>query len=60
MDEEDTGLPPPDAWLKALDRAEADIAAGRTVPASVVHAMLEETIVRMEARARDLKATQRA
>jgi hypothetical protein len=60
MNEEDTALPPPAAWLESLDRAEADIAAGRTVPASVVHAMLEESIVRLEARAQNLKATQRA
>jgi hypothetical protein len=60
MDEEDTVLPPPAAWLESLDRAEADIAAGRTVPASVVHAMLQESIVRMETRAQNLKATQQA
>ncbi|HTW69212.1 MAG TPA: hypothetical protein VME47_04920 [Acetobacteraceae bacterium] len=35
--------------LAALARSEADLAAGRTVPASVVHEELRATLERIEA-----------
>ncbi len=35
--------------LASLDRSEADLAAGRIVPASVVHAELRAAIDRIEA-----------
>jgi len=37
------------AWALALERADADLAAGRIVPASQVHALLLETIEEMAA-----------
>ena len=40
---------PPAEWIEALRRSDADLAAGRTVPASVVLAELRETIEQMEA-----------
>jgi hypothetical protein len=40
----------PSGWLNALDRAEADIAAGRTVSGEVVKRRLETTLAEMEAR----------
>jgi hypothetical protein len=39
----------PQTWALALERADADLAAGRLVPASKVHAMLLETLEEMEA-----------
>lgn len=38
----------PQNWTDALDRARADVAAGRTVPASAVMAELRETIIAMQ------------
>jgi hypothetical protein len=43
-------LPTPPGWIEALDRAEADVAAGRTVDAATIHAKLRVGIERMEAR----------
>jgi hypothetical protein len=43
-------LPAPPGWLEALDRAEADVAAGRTVDAETIHTKLRAGIERMEAR----------
>lgn len=41
---------PSEAEVRAsLDRSDADIAAGRTVPASIVHAELQAALDRMEA-----------
>ena len=43
--------PPSEAEVRAsLARSDADIAAGRTVPASVVHAELQAALDRIEAR----------
>ncbi len=36
-------------WALTLERVDADLAAGRLVPASQVHALLRETIEEMEA-----------
>ena len=43
-------LPAPPGWIEALDRAEADVAAGRTVDAETVHTKLRAAIERMEGR----------
>ncbi len=40
---------PPD-WLEAMAESEADLAAGRTVPAEVVHQRIRDCIARIEAR----------
>lgn len=45
----------PKAIIDALAESERDVAAGRTVPASAVHAMLQDAISRM-AEAADLEA----
>jgi hypothetical protein len=39
----------PQHWLDALERGEADIVAGRIIPASEIRALLREDILRMEA-----------
>lgn len=48
MDDDTSRLPPPE-WLRAIARSDADLAAGRIVPASVVHAGLNASIARLEA-----------
>lgn len=50
MDHNDAPRPIPAGWLEALERSEADLAAGRTVPLEPVLARLRESIRRMEAR----------
>ena len=40
---------PPHEWLDSMNRSDADLAAGRIVPASVVHAELDATIAELEA-----------
>jgi predicted transcriptional regulator len=40
---------PPQSWLDALDRADADIAAGRTAPWSEVRARLLARLEKQEA-----------
>jgi hypothetical protein len=59
---DDTPRPPPAHWLEALERSEADLAAGRTVPLEPVLARMRESIVRMEERqaTQDAKAAQQA
>ena len=42
--------PIPAGWLEAIEESDADLAAGRTVPLSVVQADLRATIARMEAK----------
>lgn len=37
----------PAGWLEALARSDAEIAAGLTVPADVVHRRIKETIARI-------------
>lgn len=41
--------PIPAGWIEALDRAEADVVAGRTVEAETVHAKLRTGLARIEA-----------
>jgi hypothetical protein len=51
MDHDDTApRPAPAGWLETLERSEADLAAGRTVPLEPVLARLRESIKRMELR----------
>jgi len=51
MDHDDTApRPAPAGWLETLERSEADLAAGRTVPLEPVLARMRESIKRMEAR----------
>ena len=51
MDHDDTApRPAPAGWLEVLERSEADLAAGRTVPLEPVLARMRESIKRMEAR----------
>ena len=51
MDHDDTvPRPGPAGWLEALERSEADLAAGRTVPLEPVLARMRESIKCMEAR----------
>ncbi len=51
MDHRDeTPSPPPADWLDALDRAEAEIAAGRIVTLEPVLARMDESVVRLEAK----------
>ena len=45
----DPPMPSEAELLASLDRSEADLAAGRIVPASVVHAELRDAIDRIEA-----------
>lgn len=54
--------PPPVGWLEALERSEADLAAGRTVPLEPVLERMRDSIKRMEARraAQDIKAADQA
>ena len=40
---------PPHEWLHSMDRSDADLAAERIVPASVIHAELDATIAELEA-----------
>jgi hypothetical protein len=40
----------PAEWIEALERSQAELAAGKTVPAEVVHKMLRESAARIEAR----------
>ncbi|MDE1148502.1 MAG: hypothetical protein PW843_18100 [Azospirillaceae bacterium] len=44
------------AWGESLARAEADVAAGRVVPAETVRARLREGIARLKARSEEADA----
>lgn len=55
-DLDDTPRPPPAGWLEALERSEADLAAGRTVPWLEVRARLLATLAEMEAEQARLRA----
>ncbi len=57
MDETNPKAPPPH-WIEALDRAEADVAAGRVYDGAAVRQRLRDSIRRMQAEA-DAKAAQR-
>ncbi len=51
MDQDnDTPRPPPVGWLESLERSEADLAAGRTVPLEPVLERMRDSIKRMEMR----------
>lgn len=51
MDHDDTApRTAPAGWLEILERSEADLAAGRTVPLEPVLARMRESIKRMKAR----------
>lgn len=41
--DDDAPRPAPPGWLEALDRGEADVAAGRTVPGEAVMERLRQT-----------------
>lgn len=60
--DENAPRPIPAGWLEALERSEADLAAGRTVPLEPVLARLRESIKRMEARqaGQDVETAHRA
>ena len=63
MDQDnDISRPPPAGWLEALERSEADLAAGRTVPLEPVLERMRDSIKRMEARrtAHDTEAADQA
>jgi hypothetical protein len=53
---EHTELAPPQEWIDALARSDADIAAGRTVPWSEARARLLATLDELEADPSYLKA----
>jgi hypothetical protein len=40
---------PPKAWLEAIDRAEADVAAGRVTDGAAIHARLQASIAKFKA-----------
>lgn len=48
-DRDDTPREPPQAWLDALDRSEADLAAGRTATWQDARARLLAMLAEMEA-----------
>lgn len=53
MDQDDDApRPMPPGWLEALERSDADLAAGRTVPGEVVMERLRRTIAEIEADAK--------
>jgi hypothetical protein len=47
MDDEVPQTEPPRSWIEALDRADADIAAGRVVDGALIHKMLEDALDRL-------------
>jgi len=49
MDDNDAPRPPPAGWLEALERSEADLAAGRTMPWHEVRTRMLATLAEMEA-----------
>ncbi len=50
MDDTPNPVSAPAGWLEALDRAEEDVAAARTVAGDAVLRSLHETLAKMEAR----------
>jgi hypothetical protein len=46
----------PPEWIAVLEESAEDIAAGRTVPGSVVLQMIRETLARMEKRDREAES----
>ncbi len=53
----DAPMPSEAELLAALARSEADVAAGRVVPASVVHEELRAALARIEARRKERHKT---
>ncbi len=49
MPMDDTGSDAPPGWAEALNQSLAELAAGQTVPASVVHDEIRQAIAAMEA-----------
>lgn len=47
--DDDVPRPVPAGWLEVMDESDADLAAGRIVPAAVVHTELRASIARLEA-----------
>jgi len=43
---------PPSGWLEALAQSDAEVAAGLTIPAQVVHQGLRDSIARLAASAK--------
>ena len=63
MDHDDTApRPAPVGWFESLERSEADLVAGRTVPLEPVLERMRDSIKRMEARraAQDAEAAGQA
>ncbi len=50
MDDDVPKAAPPQSWIEALDRADADIAAGRVVEGAVIHKMLDDALERLSRR----------
>jgi hypothetical protein len=50
MNHELPNAEPPRSWINALDRADADIAAGRIVEGAVIHKMFEDALDRLSRR----------
>jgi hypothetical protein len=50
MDDDVPQAEPPQSWIEALDRADADILAGRVVEGGVIHKMLDDAIERLSHR----------
>ncbi len=46
---DDTGTEPPPGWAEAIQQSLAELAAGQTVPASIVHDEIRQAIAAMEA-----------
>jgi hypothetical protein len=49
MDHDDAPRPVPLEWLDAIAESDADLAAGRIIPATAVHAELHASMSRLEA-----------
>jgi hypothetical protein len=50
MDDDVPQAEPPQSWIEALDRADADILAGRVVEGGVIHKMLDDALERLSHR----------
>jgi hypothetical protein len=53
MDDKTDRAAAPAGWIEALDRSEAELAAGQTVPASDIREMLRAALARLEAKNSD-------
>ena len=54
--DENEGRPPPQEWIDALARADADVAAGRVVDGAAILERMRATAERLEARKRRRRA----